>query len=295
MNQFQQFVIDEFRANSGRVGGMFEGSTLALLTTIGARTGEQRTSPLGFLSVHGRNVVVASAGGSTSNPGWFHNIRKNPRVTVEVGAETYEAIAAIPQGAERDRLFAEIVSLAPGYGEYQAQTTREIPVVVLHRIDPADGVERVKGLGDFVIEVHEWLRGELAALLEQAHALADGHGDAIGKPQPGLGLRMRTHCVEFCAALTKHHTGESMGAFPQLAQRFPGLAPTLELLGAEHRKVARIQEGIAELVERFVPGHSDPLELAAELEVLAAALEAHFAYEEKELADALNTLGAAPA
>jgi deazaflavin-dependent oxidoreductase (nitroreductase family) len=143
-NAFQRQVIEEFRANEGRVGGPFEGSALALLTTVGARTGKPRTSPLAYLTIDGQPVVVASAAGADKNPDWYHNIRKHPVVTVETGRETYEAIAAVPTGAERDALFAEVVAVAPGFGEYQRKTTRPIPVVTLSRIETS-GADRPRG------------------------------------------------------------------------------------------------------------------------------------------------------
>ncbi|MER5704776.1 nitroreductase family deazaflavin-dependent oxidoreductase [Micromonospora sp. NPDC002296] len=132
---FQNKIIAEFRANGGKVGGMFEGATLCLLTTVGARSGEHRTTPLGYLEVDGQPLVVASAGGAPNNPAWYYNVLKNPRVTVEVGNTSYEAVAEAPTGEERDRLFAGAVQVAPGYGDYQAKTTRSIPVVVLRRVD----------------------------------------------------------------------------------------------------------------------------------------------------------------
>lgn len=290
--EFQRQIIAEFRANEGRVGGMFEGAALALITTVGARSGVRRTSPLGYLEVGGQTVVVASANGAPSNPGWYHNIRKNPMVTVEFGTDSFAAIAAIPQGAERDRLFADIVELEPGFGEYQAKTTRVIPVVILHRIE-SEGLERVRGLGDFIVESHEWLRRELAELREQVRGLGDG--GVVDGPRADLGQQMRTHCLEFCGALKQHHTGESMGAFPMLEQRFPGLEPVLSKLGEEHKVVARLLQDIEQLIQDYQPGTSDPEQLATELERLAAELEAHFEFEERSIVLALNALGPAPA
>ena len=136
---FQQQVIEEFRANAGRVGGFLAGARLVLLTTVGARTGRPRTSPLAYLTIAGQTVVVASAMGADKHPDWYHNILKNPAVTVETGRETYEAVAAAPAGAERDALFAEVVAAEPGFGEYQQRTSRRIPVVTLTRIDPSGG------------------------------------------------------------------------------------------------------------------------------------------------------------
>ncbi|MEU0539515.1 nitroreductase/quinone reductase family protein [Nocardia sp. NPDC005978] len=291
---FQQRVITEFRANAGLVGGMFAGSTLALLTTVGAPTGRPHTCPLGYLEVEGRPLVVASANGSHTNPAWYHNIRRNPQVTVELGPETFEAIAEIPEASERDRLFERVTALEPGYAEYQKRTARVIPVVVLHRIAPADGTDRVRGLGDFIVESHDWLRAELATVRENVRELAAGGTDPLRAPKPPLAQQLRTHCLDFCGALRQHHTGESFGAFPMLAQRFPGLEPVLSRLAAEHDTVSRLQSTIEHLVESYVPGVTDPAALLAELDSLATQLESHFEYEERSIVAALNVLGPAP-
>jgi deazaflavin-dependent oxidoreductase (nitroreductase family) len=275
MTDFQRQVIDEFRANGGRVGGYFAGASLVLLTTVGARTGRPRTSPLAYLTIDGQPVVVASAAGSDKNPDWYHNIRRNPVVTVEVGEETYQAIAGVPEGPERDALFARVVAAQPGFGDYQQKTARRIPVVTLTRIDTSS-VSWERGLGDFLVEGHAWLRQDLAELRRQA---GSGATDLPG---------VRQHCLDFCAALTQHHAGEDRGAFPMLAQRFPALAPVLTRLGEEHRTVARLQQELQALVEGYEPG------LQAELDSLAARLEDHFRYEEEAIVAALNTLGPAP-
>lgn len=294
--EFQRQVIADFRANGGKVGGMFEGASLALLTTVGAKSGLLRTNPLAYLDIDGQPVVVASAAGAPANPAWYHNIRHNPIVTVETGTETYEAIAAIPIGEERDLLFGKVVDKDPGFGEYQAKTTRVIPVVTLHRTAPVPGVDRVKGLGDFLIEVHDWLRKDLIELRHQVDQILDdsAESDTIARTQPDLVQEMRSHCLTFCGALEMHHTGEDMGAFPMLAQRFPALAPALTKLGEEHTVVAGLQQEIQGLVDGYVPGESDPTRLRDDLERLASELEAHFAYEEKTVFDALNATGPAP-
>ncbi|WP_020670119.1 nitroreductase/quinone reductase family protein [Amycolatopsis nigrescens] len=286
--EFQRQVIAEFRANGGKVGGMFEGWALVLLTTVGARSGLRRTNPLGYLEIDGQPLVVASAMGAPASPAWYHNIRKNPMVTVETGTETYPAIAAIPAGEERDALFAEVVRRDPGFGEYQAKTTRTIPVVTLHRVEP--GADRVRGLGDFLVESHDWLRQELTDLRRQLNA----DPAAIERTPPGLAQELRTHCLTFCEALKEHHTGEELGAFPMLAQRFPALAPALAKLSEEHAVVARLQAEIQRLVDGYRPGESDPAALRAELDRLAAELEAHFAWEERTVVTALNAMGPAP-
>ncbi|MBL7261760.1 nitroreductase family deazaflavin-dependent oxidoreductase [Actinoplanes sp. LDG1-01] len=113
---------------------MFEGSKLILLTTRGARSGKQHTTPLGFLTDEpGRILVIASAGGAPGNPDWFRNVQAHPRVTVETGAETYEAVAVPLPPEERDLAWARAVAGDPGWAGYQAKVTRTIPVVALTR------------------------------------------------------------------------------------------------------------------------------------------------------------------
>ncbi|MFE0024989.1 nitroreductase/quinone reductase family protein [Amycolatopsis sp. NPDC059021] len=288
---FQRRVIDEFRANAGKVALFGEDASLALVTTTGARSGLPRTVPLSYVDVKGQKVIVASAMGAPRNPAWYHNIRKNARVTVETGTETFEALAAIPDGPERDALFAEVVAIEPGFGEYQAKTTRPIPVVTLHHLD--EGADRVRGMGDFVVDAHDWLRKELAELRGQADEIADGKATTFTRTAD-LGRELREHCLTFCGALKRHHLGEDTVAFPMLAARFPSLAPALEKLAAEHVVVARAQERIRELVEGYVPGEGDPVRLREELDRLATDLEAHFAYEERSIVTALNALAPAP-
>ncbi|MEU8245344.1 nitroreductase family deazaflavin-dependent oxidoreductase [Nonomuraea sp. NPDC048916] len=132
-NDFNQQIIDEFRANEGRVGGMFEGSPLVLLTTKGARSGRPTTTPVMYLRDDDRVVVIASNAGADNNPAWYHNLRANPEVTAEIGTETFEAEAVVIEGEERDRLYARMVEIAPGFAEYEAKTDRRIPVVALER------------------------------------------------------------------------------------------------------------------------------------------------------------------
>ncbi|WP_208720474.1 nitroreductase/quinone reductase family protein [Amycolatopsis circi] len=293
-NDFHRQLIAEFRANRGELGGMFEGWSLAVLTTTGAKTGLSREVLLGYLRIDGNGVVVASANGADRHPAWYHNIRRNPIVTVETGGDTYRAIAAIPQGPAYEKLFAQVVAEAPGYGDYQAKTTREIPVVVLHRIEPRPGEERVKGMGDWLVEVHQWFRGELRTLREQADDLVNGGATAIVRPEPDLVQEMRAHCLGFCTALRRHHTGEDSVVFPSLAEQFPALAPAIAQLAEQHQVVARLQDAIRELVDGFVPGESDPARLRTELERLAGELEAHFDFEEQAVVTALNATAAAP-
>jgi deazaflavin-dependent oxidoreductase (nitroreductase family) len=133
-NERNARVIAEFRSSSGAPGGPGAGRPLLLLTTTGARTGQQRTTPLVYLADGERLLVFASKGGSPTNPDWYHNLVANPRVTVEVGPETYEAQATVLRGEERDQLFARQAAAMPNFGEYQQKTKRTIPVIALSRI-----------------------------------------------------------------------------------------------------------------------------------------------------------------
>jgi deazaflavin-dependent oxidoreductase (nitroreductase family) len=126
-------IIEEFRANEGRVGGPFTDAPMLLLTTTGRRTGERRTNPMMYMADGDRLLVFASKGGAPTHPDWYHNLVADPRVTVEVGTESYQAHATALQGDERDRLYAEQSRRYPGFAEYQRNTSRVIPVVALVR------------------------------------------------------------------------------------------------------------------------------------------------------------------
>jgi hypothetical protein len=155
------------------------------------------------------------------------------------------------------------VAEAPGYGDYQAKTTRQIPVIVWHRIEAAPGRERVKGMGGWSVEVHDWLRGELQTLREQVDEVADGTATTTTRPQPDLAQQLRPHCLSFCTALRRHHAGEDAAVFPPIAEQFPALAPAVAQLTEQHKVVAELQDSIQALVEGFVPGESDPGRLRA--------------------------------
>ena len=133
MNDYNRRLIEEFRAHGGKVGGMWEGTPLLLLTTAGARSGERRTTPMAYLPDGDRLIVWASNGGSPRNPDWYHNLLAHPQVTVEVGTETFYAIAVVTADAERDRLWARGVAVYPSLAEHQAKTTCQIPVIALSR------------------------------------------------------------------------------------------------------------------------------------------------------------------
>jgi len=133
VNDWNTQIIKEFRENDGKVGGQFKGAPLLLLTTTGAKSGKPRTSPLVYLGDGDRSVIFASKAGAPTNPDWYHNIRANPRVTVEQGSEKFEATATIAEGEERDRLFSTQKERFANFAEYEAKTDRVIPVVVLER------------------------------------------------------------------------------------------------------------------------------------------------------------------
>jgi deazaflavin-dependent oxidoreductase (nitroreductase family) len=132
---FTEEVIAEFRANGGRVGGPLAGLPLLLLTTTGARSGLPRTNPIAYFSDNGRLVVTAAkTGDATRHPDWFHNLRANPDIIVELGSETFSARATILEGAERQRLFDQIAAdIPPEFASYLHKTHIEIPVIALER------------------------------------------------------------------------------------------------------------------------------------------------------------------
>jgi deazaflavin-dependent oxidoreductase (nitroreductase family) len=131
---FNRGLIEEFRANDGKVGGDFANAPLLLLTTTGAKSGQQRTSPVVYTTDGDRLVIIASYAGRPTNPAWFNNLVANPEVTVEIPGETFAARAVVAAGEYRDRLYAAQAELMPAFGEYQTKTTRQIPVVTLERI-----------------------------------------------------------------------------------------------------------------------------------------------------------------
>ena len=133
-DDFNEKIIDEFRANGGKVAGPFEGATLLLLHTTGAKTGRTRVKPLVYRRDGDRLAVFGSKGGAPTNPEWFYNVRANPRVTVEVGSDQFEADARVAAPDERDRIWRLQARDAPAFADYQARTVRTIPVVILERV-----------------------------------------------------------------------------------------------------------------------------------------------------------------
>jgi deazaflavin-dependent oxidoreductase (nitroreductase family) len=128
---FNAQIIAEFRAHQGRVGGRFEGATLLLLHTTGAKSGAPYTHPVVYLADGGRYVVFASKAGAPTNPGWYHNLKAHPEVSIEVEDRTIAVTASELTGSERGRLYDRQTELSPQFAQYQAKTERVIPVIAL--------------------------------------------------------------------------------------------------------------------------------------------------------------------
>jgi deazaflavin-dependent oxidoreductase (nitroreductase family) len=132
MSDWNSKIIEEFRANEGRVGGQFEGAPLLLLHTTGARTGQQRVNPMMYRRLDdGGYAVFASKAGAPDNPDWYHNLVANPQVQAEIGTQTVDLHARVTQGEERERIWTAHKAAYPGFADYESKTTRQIPVVVL--------------------------------------------------------------------------------------------------------------------------------------------------------------------
>ncbi|MFV6026386.1 nitroreductase/quinone reductase family protein [Streptomyces sp. NPDC056264] len=308
MPDFNRQVIEEFRANGGRVGGMFEGAALLLLTTTGARSGRAHTNPAVYVRDGARLLVFASNAGGPKHPAWFHNLSADPYVTVELGTpegtvERFGATAVVTEGEERDRLYAEQAERDPGFAAYQAATDRLIPVVALHRVDLGDPA-RHRAIADHLVKVHAELRAELTALREglgsaaaETAVTAEATGptgsadaadtastaDTVVRGTPTLGGQLARHCLTFCGALHAHHHNED-SAFDLLEREFPELSDSLDRMREEHKVVARTVEEL----EALLTSGAAPTTLRAEVDRLATRLEEHFAYEEAQLVPALT-------
>ncbi len=128
---FNTQVIEEFRANGGKAGGMFEGMPLVLVHNAGAKSGKEYVTPLVYLADGDDVVIFASKGGAPENPGWYHNLKAEPNVSIEVGDQKLEVLATEATGDERDRLYSAQETAQPQFAEYATKTDRKIPVIVL--------------------------------------------------------------------------------------------------------------------------------------------------------------------
>lgn len=276
MTDVNHAVIEEFRANHGRVGGPFEGARLILLTTTGARTGRNHTVPLGYLPDGGdRLLVIGSAGGSPHHPQWYRNLLARPRAIIEDGVFRYPADAAILAGTERDSGFARAVEADPGWLTYQEQSGRTLPVVALTAAGQGPPEPMTGGSpGAMLIAVHDAFRRELALIRRD-----------LRTPGATLGAQLRIDCLTVCAGLGHHHSAEDRAVFPMLADRHPELGPAIERLTAEHTKVAalldRLRQALAET-------DADRQGLAEVVDQLTTELEDHLRYEEDQLVSILG-------
>ncbi|OBK20818.1 deazaflavin-dependent nitroreductase [Mycobacterium asiaticum] len=134
IKSFNQQIAEEFRANEGKVGGQFQNSDILLLTTTGAKSGQPRLSPLAYLRIDGKLIIIGSFAGADVNPAWVHNLRANPAAHIEVGTDAFDVTARELPPAERDEIFPKVTAAAPGFAEYQAKTSRIIPLFELQRI-----------------------------------------------------------------------------------------------------------------------------------------------------------------
>jgi deazaflavin-dependent oxidoreductase (nitroreductase family) len=133
MRAFNNNIVDEFRANGGKVGGPFEGGTLLLLTSTGAKSGQPRLAPLAYLTIDQKMIIIGSKAGFDTNPDWVHNLRAHPRAHIEVGTEAYDVTARELPREERDQMYPKVVALAPVFGDYQSKTSRVIPLFELQQ------------------------------------------------------------------------------------------------------------------------------------------------------------------
>ena len=133
MNEFNKQVIEEFRANAGKVGGQFEGAPMVLVHHVGAKSGTERITPLVYQADGDDWVIFASKAGAPDNPAWYHNLMANPATTIEVGTDTIDVNVTAAEGDKRTRLWEAQKAAMPQFAEYESATDREIPVLVLRR------------------------------------------------------------------------------------------------------------------------------------------------------------------
>jgi deazaflavin-dependent oxidoreductase (nitroreductase family) len=266
LNDFTQQIIKEFRANAGQVGGPFDGARLLLLTTTGARSGASHTTILGYYpDTAGRVLVVGSAGGGPKHPDWYYNLLANPGVTVETGLFTYEATALVLRDAERDEIFTRLAEADPGWAEYQAKSSRTIPVIALTPVTIGPPSARL-------------LRRDPQTDPQRLPPRTRLDPQGVASSGPSLGAQLRINCLTLCQGLHFHHTGETAGLFPSLLVRHPDLAPTITRLQSEHDQIANLLDDLQHLVSTSNPSGSLP-----KLDELIDGLNAHLDHEEAQL------------
>ena len=134
VNDWNTKIIEEFRANGGKVGGQFDGAPLLLLHSTGAKSGRERVNPMMYLADGENLVVFASKAGAPTSPDWYHNLVAHPDASVEIGSRTVAVTARVAEGDTRERLWTRQKQLYPGFADYEAKTTRQIPVVILEPV-----------------------------------------------------------------------------------------------------------------------------------------------------------------
>jgi len=135
VNDWNARIIEEFHANAGVLGGQFEGAPVLLLHSKGARSGIERVNPMMYQRLDDDSVAVfASKAGAPTNPDWYHNLVANPRASVELGVETYPVEAAVATPEQREPIWEKQKATYPGFADYERQTARVIPVVILRRV-----------------------------------------------------------------------------------------------------------------------------------------------------------------
>ncbi|SCG67683.1 nitroreductase/quinone reductase family protein [Micromonospora halophytica] len=272
-NDVNTRVIEEFRANAGRVDGWSDGARLLLLTTTGARTGAPHTTPLGYLPDGDRVLVIASAGGAPRDPQWFRNLLADPMVTVEDGVFTYRARAEVLDAADRDRAFARAAEAHPGWAEYQDRAGRQLPVVALEQV-PGPPISPTGPPGAALVAVHDAFRRELALIR-----------DEVERSGARIGAQLRVNCLTLCQGLHGHHEQEDTGLFPWLADNHPELAPVMQRIEVEHRTMAALLQQLRTVLSAPNP---DREVLRREVARLTDQVLAHLAYEEEQLAPFLG-------
>ncbi|MEV5705339.1 nitroreductase/quinone reductase family protein [Actinoallomurus sp. NPDC052274] len=288
-------IIREFRANNGKVGGMFDGVPLLLLTTAGRKTGRPHTTPVVHLRDGDRYLVFGSNAGRPQQPDWYENLLVSPQATIEIGTEKghvrpFAARAVILDGDERDHWYERQCAVNPAFRQYQEQTPRKIPVVALHLLDLAADTTRARLIGEQLVHHHDELRAHLRDVRARLDDLLTGEPGPVAPAVPAdLTAQLRGHCLTFCHGLQLHHTREN-GAFSAFEDEFPHLVPVIERLRAEHHVVEKALADFEALL-REAPSGDDVVRFRAELDRVVTGLEDHFAYEEAHL---LPAVGATP-
>lgn len=274
-------IIQEFRTNNGQIGGPFEGASLLLLITAGRRTGRPHTNPVVYLQDGSRYLIFATNAGGPHHPDWYHNLRADPQVTVELGSESGQvgrltALATPLESDEREEMCERQCSADPGFRDHQEQSTRTIPVVALYPVDVTSDRELGNAAGEQLLHSHDELGDQLDSIRSRLATLTDETD------------RLRRDSLRLCYGLQIHHLRED-GVFPAMEAAHPVLAPVVDQLRRQHQQVEEGLDRMARFLEDgSVDGTTLVQQLPHHLDRLEASLEGHFAYEEENLLPALG-------